>query len=437
MSPRVILISLLLGLLICVGVFSSYSASTGQTEDPRIKWSTVDADGNVEVHLYFFWSEHCPHCNHSQPFVEILPQVYPWLKLHSLSITDNLENVALYEQLANALGQEARSVPAFLFCGSMVTGYNDAKSTGRFLVVNLERCHRLIVDAKQAGTEDFTLAAGEVPITLPLLGQVDPEVLSLPMLTLVLAGLDSFNPCAFFILLFLLSLLVHARSRARMLVIGGIFVFFSGLLYFLFMTAWLNLFLVIGQMRWVTLGAGSVAVLVGLISVKDYVWFQRGITLSISAHAKPRLYKRIRTLISADSLPAMILGTVTLAIAANSYELLCTAGFPMVFTRILMMYELVPAGYYFYLAFYNLIYVIPLLVIVGLFAFTMGSRKLSEREGRVLKLLSGLMMVELGFVLLFVPAVLDNIFPALALVTVAILTTYTVNRLTQVHGGDQ
>jgi ABC-type sugar transport system permease subunit len=94
------------------------------------------------------------------------------------------------------------------------------------------------------------------PLELPLLGSVDPGTLSLPVLTVALASLDAFNPCAFFVLLFLLSLLVHARYRWRMLLIGGVFVFFSGLIYFVFMAAWLNVFLLVGELRIITLLAG-------------------------------------------------------------------------------------------------------------------------------------------------------------------------------------
>ena len=93
---------------------------------------------------------------------------------------------------------------------------------------------------------------------MPLIGSVDAKALSLPVLTLVLAGMDAFNPCAFFVLLFLLSLLVHAKSRTRMAIVGGTFVLFSGVVYFVFMAAWLNVFLIAGELRVITFIAGLV-----------------------------------------------------------------------------------------------------------------------------------------------------------------------------------
>ena len=119
----------------------------------------------------------------------------------------------------------------------------------------------------------------------------------------------------------------------------------------------------------------------------------------------------------------MILGTIMLAIVTNSYELLCTAGFPMVFTRLLTRHDLTSWGYYLYLLFYNIIYVIPLLIVVLVFAKTLGARKLSEKEGRVLKLVSGLMMLELGILLLFAPDMLSHLLTAVSLIAGAVLLT--------------
>ena len=127
-----------------------------------------------------------------------------------------------------------------------------------------------------------------------------------------------------------------------------------------------------------------------------------------------------------SSLPTLILGTIMLAVVANSYELLCTSGFPMVFTRLLTLNDLTSWDYYIYLMFYNIIYVIPLLVIVLVFTKTLGARKLSEREGRILKLISGLMMLELGVLLLFAPNLLNSLFIAIGLIAGAILISSAI-----------
>lgn len=252
---------------------------------------------------------------------------------------------------------------------------------------------------------------------------MDTAKLSLPVITIVLAGMDSFNPCAFFVLFFLLSMLIYAKSRKRMLLIGGTFVFFSALIYFLFMSAWLNLFLFVGQLMVITTLAGVVALVVAAINIKDFFFFEKGFSLVIPESAKPGLFKRMRNLLKAESIPAMMVGTVVLAVAANTYELLCTAGFPMVFTRILTLNNLPTLDYYLYIAFYNLVYVIPLFLIVLMFVTTLGARKLSEWEGQVLKLVSGMMMLCLGSVLLIDPALLNNVVTGAGLLALSLVAS--------------
>jgi thiol-disulfide isomerase/thioredoxin len=390
------------------------------------RWVDTMEDGNTLVHLYFFWSQRCPHCLEAQPFVQSLAQEYPWLAVHSHQLINNQDNVALYTDMARAMGQEARFVPAFFVCGQMRTGYDSAAGMGREILSLAQRCYQsgsTSSGTTQALEEGWGARGGSATdsIQVPLLGEVAPEDLSLPLFTLIVAGLDAFNPCAFFVLLFLMSLMVHARSRGRMLLIGGTFVLFSGLIYFLFMAAWLNLFLVVGGAPIVTLIAGLLAVIIGLLNTKDYFWLKRGPHLAIPESAKPGLFRRMRTLLGTDNTMAMLVGTATLAIAANSYELLCTAGFPMVYTRTLTLSNLDKLQYYAYLIVYNLIYVLPLLAIVGLFCWTLGTRKLSERQGRLLKLISGLMMLGLGLILLIAPEMLSQLWVGVGLLIGALV----------------
>lgn len=386
-------------------------------ELPEAPWATPDVDGRPVVHLYLFWSQYCPHCRLATPFVNNLAGEYPWLKVHAFDLTAKPDDYALYQRLAGLLGERAVSVPAFFFCGQMKVGYDGPAHSGALLREGLIDCRRQVLSGA------VPVQAPPSGLHLPLLGRVDPKAHSLGMLTLLIAGLDAFNPCAFFVLLLLLSLLLRVRGRGRMLTIGLLFVLCSGVLYFAFMAAWLNLFLLFGEVRLITLGAGLLAVVIGALSVKDYLAWGRGPSLSIPAAARPHLYERIRALLATARWPVLVAGTLLLALAANSYELLCTAGFPMLYTRILTLHHLEPAGYYLYLLLYNVVYVIPLLLIVVLFALTLGAHKLSERRGRLLKLLSGVMMLELGAVLAAAPGFLQDPAAAALLIGGALVLT--------------
>ena len=398
-------------------------SDAAQHEPPPSRWHSVDAQGHVTVTVYFFWSLTCPHCKRAIPFLTQLQSAYDWLQVLSLELTEHPDNIQRYIKMATALGQEARSVPAFLFCEEMLVGYATAATTGKVLEHKLVDCHQRLQQGA-AVTPSQTASRPTMPsLVIPGIGQIDPSTLSLPVMTVIIAGLDAFNPCAFFVLFFLLSLLVHAHNRRRMLLIGGTFVLCSGGMYFIFMAAWLNLFLLMGHVRGMTLGAGAVACIMALLNIKDYFWFQRGVSLSIPEQAKPGLFKRMRGLVHATRLPSMMVGTIVLAIIANTYELLCTAGFPMVFTRILTLANLPSSAYYLYLVFYNIVYVIPLGIIVLLCTVTLGSHKLQEQGGRRLKLLSGSMMFYLSLVLLFAPEWLDNVLTAIVVLIAAVAST--------------
>ena len=197
------------------------------------------------------------------------------------------------------------------------------------------------------------------------------------------------------------------------------------------MAAWLNLFRYLGEIRIVTLITALVAIGVAVINIKDYFFFREGVSLSIPDKAKAGIYARVRNLVQAPGLSTLAFGTMVLAVVANSYELLCTSGFPMVFTRILTLNALSSAESYLYLALYNVIYVIPLAIIVILFSITLGSRKLTEREGRVLKLVSGMMMLGLGGTLLLAPEMLSRLETSIGLVAGALILSWAIAKGTQ------
>ena len=348
------------------------------------------------------------------------------MKLHALEVSRNRDNARRFEAMAEGVGEPIEGVPTLFFCGRMEVGWQDAATTGTALLAALDAC--------RAGGK-VQMQTEAAPIALPFIGALDPATLSLPIITVILAGLDAFNPCAFFVLLFLLSLLAHQRDRRRMLLVGGIFIATSGLMYFAFMAAWLNVFQLLGALGGITLAAGLLAVFVGVINIKDFFVFEKGITLSIPEAAKPGIYRRARAILQSGNPAAMLGATVFLAIVANFYELLCTAGFPMVYTRILTLTVASPGARYAWLALYNAIYIVPLLLIVLAFVGTLSAHKLSEREGRLLKLMSGVMMFQLGLVLTFVPAWLNDLWVTAGLLVVALVSTGIAWQLTRA-GGD-
>lgn len=404
---------------------------------------TVPCAAAGKVTLYFFSSRTCINCVHEAEFLAGLQQRIPELEVRTFDVVSDPANARLLVRAAEAFGVQARGVPvSFIGPGAPIMGFEKAETTGRLIEERVRECLpggcEDVVGPLVGSTTPPNAGGGLPPersrqagdpgtvLELPLFGRTDFSRMPLLTLTVILGALDSFNPCAFFVLLSLLGILVHARSRARMLFIGGVFVLCSGVVYFVFMAAWLNVFLYVGELRAITVAAGVIALCVAGINIKDFFLFKRGISLTIPDSKKPGLFGRMRGLLHETSVPAMFLGTVVLALAANTYELLCTAGFPLIFTRILTLSNLRPVEYYLHLTLYNVIYVLPLAAVVGVFSLTLGARKLSEEQGRVMKLVSGLMMLGLGALVLVDPGLFSNVLVGVGLLGFAVLAAAAI-----------
>lgn len=251
--------------------------------------------------------------------------------------------------------------------------------------------------------DEDTLTDSQDRIDLPVFGELSSRTIGLPLFTVAVGLVDGFNPCAMWVLLFLLSVLVNLRDRWKIVAVAGTFVLISGAAYFAFMAAWLNVFLLVGYLRWVQVMLGSLAIGIGSIHIKDFFAFKQGLSLSIPESAKPGLYARVRRIVSAESLSGAVMGASVLAVLVNIIELLCTAGLPALYTEILTMHGLEPWQNYGYLLLYNLAYMFDDGVMVTLVVVTLGRRKMQETHGRWLKLLSGSVIAALGVVMILKP----------------------------------
>jgi hypothetical protein len=317
-------------------------------------------------------------------------------------------------ELAEKHRVQALGVPAFYLRGEFIVGYLSETITGARLMALLDRpssrsggeesAEQRPMEATELRAQDSAQRASESEaIDVPLFGLLSVRELGLPVFTLVIGLLDGLNPCAMWLLLFLLSLLVNLRSRVKMLLIGGTFVAVSGIVYFAFMAAWLNVFLFIGFSRLVQVALGGIAGVVGAINVKEFFAFHKGISLSIPDAAKPGLYARVRRILQAENLPGALAGVIVLAVLVNMIELLCTAGFPALYTQILTLQQLSWWEYYAYLGLYNLAYMLDDSLMLTAAVVTLGHHKLQENEGRWLKLISGVVMLGLAVVLIAKP----------------------------------
>ena len=334
----------------------------------------------------------CPHCEAAKVFLDGLRRERPSLHIALYDLAEDSTARQRLVTLAQDRGMPTIGVPAFLIGTELIVGFSSADTTGTEILAELDR-------KAQGASVDPSVES----IETRWFGRLHVKEFGLPLFTVMIGLLDGFNPCAMWVLLFLLSLLVNLHDRRKMALIAGTFVGVSGLLYFAFMAAWLNAFLLIGYSRTAQIALGGIAFLMGAVNVKDFFAWRRGISLSIPESAKPGIYAHVRRILQADNLVGALAGIVVLAGLVNMIELLCTAGFPALYTQILTLQQLPTWEYYGYLGLYNLAYIFDDSLMVTIAIVTLSRRKLQERAGRWLKLAGGLVMAGLGTVLLLQP----------------------------------
>ncbi len=393
-------------------------AAVAETQADGAPWWHTGPDGAPVVDLWVGYSSTCPHCAAAKPHVQALDEELPWLEVHWLQVNgeDADAVIARLETLASQTGERITGVPVFLFAGGLAAGWADDGSSAAWLRETLVAYHASL----EVPGVTATPAPPETTVSLPGLGEVDAATISLPILAITLGSLDAINPCALSVLLFLMSVLASTRDRRRMLLIGGTFVAVSGLIYFALMAAWLNAFQAFGALRFVTVIAGVAAVIAALINLKDHFGVARGPSLAIPSGARPAIFTRLMDLADATSMRVLLPATILVAAVVNLYEMLCTGGFPVVFTRVLTLNDVPTLASYAYLALYCVIYVLPAVAIVLLFTLTLGSRGISISEARGLKLLSGLLMLGFGVMLLVAPDLLTDLAASVGLLLGAI-----------------
>jgi len=380
------------------------------TEVPSQKLSEETSEQSADIEV--FVREGCPHCAKAEAFLAALKYEQPELRI---VIRDVIKNPAVLERLkriAENQGLAMISVPTFKVGEQLIVGFSDEATTGQLIRGSLALAHSQSQQATNAGgckaEESLSCKASVLnPAAKPEIfavnffgHSVSLDQVGLPLFTLAMGLLDGFNPCSMWVLILMISLLAPMNRRSRMFAIAGTFVAVEGLVYVIFMAAWLNLFLLIGLSRTSEIIIATLALLAGAINLKDFWAFGWGLSLSIPAAAKPGIYTRMRRILQAENLTAAILGTVVLAILVQIVEFMCTSGFPALFTRILTLKQLDSLSYYGYLLLYDLAYMLDDVIVLAIGIITFSQRRLQEKEGRWLKLISGLVMVGLGVYLL-------------------------------------
>jgi len=342
--------------------------------------------------INFFYIPGCLHCEEQEPFNKKLENTYS-INITRHDATTPAGSALLSEKLAELGIEDEPDFPITIFGNQVFGGWESEETTGRAIEEALQQC--------LAG--DCPPPAGEEPgdgIDLPGIGPIDPADYSLPALAVILGLVDGFNPCAMWVLVYLISLIATLRDRKRIWLIVGSFVLASGVLYFLFMTAWLNAFLFIGYVRPVTTVIGLVALGGGILQIRGFIETKGAIVCEVTdAESRKKTMTRIQKIVSSPITLGTIAGIIALAFLVNSVEFVCSAAVPAVFTRVLSLASLTTFQYYSYILLYVLFFMLDDLIIFGSAAIALTSN-LGERYAKYFRPVGATILIILGVLLL-------------------------------------
>lgn len=358
---------------------------------------------SAEVHV--FSSRGCPHCAHALAFLEPLARSTPGVRIVRHEISGNPENLRLLTRLAERHRIDQPGVPFIVIGHEAFVGYQDDATTGQLLKSRIDACLKTgcttTLDMEGAASG---LSPDRLPdsIRLPLLGKVDLQQLSFPLLTIVLAAADGFNPCAMWVLVFLIGLSLGIQNRSRRWLLGGTFILASALVYYLILAAWLNALLLLGAVFWLRTSIALLALGMGVWSLWE--GYKNDQTCKVTAAPTRRaILNKLRELALSASLPLALIGITLLAFAVNIVEMLCSAGIPAVYTQYLAMSRLPAWQHYGYIGLYVLVFMANELIIYFLAMLTLEIKDIGQRFTRWSKLIGGVVLLILGTLMLLKP----------------------------------
>lgn len=384
-------------------------------------FTPVSASSTNDVNIYLFWGNGCPHCAQAKEVLEPFVEQHENMHFYKYEVYYSTANQQKMQAVGELLNVDASGVPFIIVGNTPYIGYTEG--IGNSIKERLEYCSTQacpdgvaeLVGAEKAAVQENAEGVTQITndemedttalVDIPLLGEVDPAHVSLPIVTIVIGLLDGFNPCAMWVLLFLITMLIGMKDRRKMWLYGVAFLATSAAVYFVFMAAWLNLFMFIGHITWVRAAIGLAAIAVGAYYLYD--WYQNKTGCKVTGkESRVKTFEKIKTIIKEKNTWLALGGIMLLAAAVNIVELACSAGLPVVYTGILSSAGLETWQYYAYMLLYMLFFMLDDLIVFFVAMKTLQVVGVEAKYMRTVRLVGGIVMCILGILLIFAPQVL-------------------------------
>ncbi len=352
---------------------------------------------NSEIKIYLFYGDGCPHCANEKKFLKELIKKYDNIEVIYYEVWNNAENDKLMNITKEKLGIERKGVPFTVIGNNGYVGYNE--NIGY-------QIEEVIKELSDSNNNQDKVKDDNGMYVVPIIGKVNARDVSLPLMAVVIGAVDGFNPCAMWVLLFLLSILIGMKNKKRAFCLGITFLVASASVYLLFMVAWLNIAISmtdIGILRFIV---AIVALIGAAFNLKSYFKKTEDGCSVADAKKKKKVFEKIKKFTSEKSFILAILGIIALAVSVNLIELACSAGLPLLFTQILSFNNLSTFWYGFYIGLYILFFMLDDLIIFFIAMFTMKLTGISNKYTKYSHLIGGILMLVIGILLIVKPGIL-------------------------------
>jgi glutaredoxin len=366
-----------------------------------------------QVNIYFFHDEVCYHCSLEEEYLDDLILKYDNINVIKYEVTNSDEFNDLFSQVKEVFNDQSALTPYTVIGGIAFRGFNDQteidientieKYSDNDFVDIVDK----ILNNQEIYLSDFDVLERDT-VKIPIIGEVKLADFSLLVGAIVIGFVDGFNPCAMWVLIFLITMLVNAKDRKRMWILGFVFLFTSALVYFIIMMSWLQIALQLTMIKWFRYLIGAFAVIFGLYNLFNFIKSLKeddGCVVTEKPQ-REKLLERAKKIVKSNSLGIAIIGIIALAATVNLLELACSAGLPLLYTQILAYNDLSSISYLGYVSIYIFFFLLDDLLIFSIAMITMKVTGISTKYTKYSHLVGGLIMVLIGILLIFFPNII-------------------------------
>ncbi len=356
------------------------------------------------VNIYLFHSSDCFHCKTEIKFLNSLKDTYN-ITVYAYEVGHNANNEKIMEAVKSIFGYAGASVPFTVIGNKATPGYAEFMDNNfKKDITEYKSDNKSVLDAlKGIPVKKNEIFSNDTIKNVPILGEVNLKTVSLPLITIILGTLDGFNPCAMWVLLFLISMLIGMNDRKKMWVLGLTFLTTSALVYMLVMLAWISLATTFSTVVWLRNVIALVAITGGIINLRSGLKKVDDGCEVVDDKKRKKIFEQVKKFTNEKSFLLAMVGVMALAVSVNVIELACSAGLPLLFSQILAINNLNPIQYFGYTILYIFFFLIDDLIVFTIAMVSFKVTGISTKYGKYSHLIGGILMLIIGALLIFKP----------------------------------